>query len=81
MLICSSMRGAGTNFGIITSATYMAAKAADHSNGNVLNTDLHLSPNNTAAYFASLESVDGKVPGNVGSVHIALFNGITGQAS
>lgn len=75
------MRGAGANFGIITSATYQAAKTSDHSDGYVLNCDLHFFSNATAAYFAYLDSVDATLPGNVGGVHITLYNTTTDSVS
>ncbi|ORY71071.1 uncharacterized protein BCR38DRAFT_415855 [Pseudomassariella vexata] len=72
------LRGAGANFGIITSATYRAERAADHNNGFVLTADLHYRPNSTAAYFAHLEKT--KLPANVGGVHLTIYNATEGQA-
>jgi hypothetical protein len=74
-----ALRGAGANFGIITSATYQAEKMVDHSNGFVLTADLYFTPNSTAAYFAYLEKVAANLPGNVAGIHITQWNATTGQ--
>lgn len=68
------LRGAGANFGIITSATYKAARAAEHANGYALTVDLHFGPNATAAYFKHLESIADDLPGNVGGLHLTSYN-------
>ncbi|KAH8585692.1 hypothetical protein B0O99DRAFT_646402 [Bisporella sp. PMI_857] len=75
-----ALRGAGANFGIITSATYQAEKMADHDDGYVLTADLYFTPNSTAAYFAYLEKVAPHIPSNVAGLHITQWNGTTGQA-
>ncbi|KAI1430764.1 Glucooligosaccharide oxidase [Xylaria sp. CBS 124048] len=74
------MRGAGANLGIITSATFQAARASDHSNGYALNIDMYFAPNATAAYFQHLESIADGLPGNVGGVHLTHYNETNGRA-
>ncbi|KAI3327602.1 Glucooligosaccharide oxidase [Xylariaceae sp. AK1471] len=74
------LRGAGANFGIITSSTFQAARAADHTNGQALNIDMYFSPGDTDGYFQHLESIADSLPGNVGGSHITLYNSTTGRA-
>ncbi|KAI0547909.1 Glucooligosaccharide oxidase [Xylaria curta] len=74
------MRGAGANFGIITSITFQAAKATDHANGYALNIDMYFAPNNTAGYFQHFESIADSLPGNVGGVHLTHYNTTNSRA-
>lgn len=74
------IRGAGANLGIITSATYQAAKKADHADGYALNIDIYFAADRTAAYFEHLEKVADQLPGHVGGVHLTTYNATTDQA-
>ena len=74
------IRGAGANLGIITSATYQAAKAADHADGYALTIDMYFAANGTAAYFEYLERLADQLPGNVGGLHLTSYNATTDQA-
>lgn len=74
------MRGAGANLGIITSATYQAAKAADHANGYALTIDMYFAANRTAAYFEHLERIADQLPANVAGLHLTSYNATTDQA-
>lgn len=76
-----AMRGAGANFGIVTSATFQAHKKSDYSDGFVLNADLYFPPEKSAEYFNYLASLDGQLPRNVAILHIASYNATTGQVS
>lgn len=75
-----ALRGAGANFGIVTSATYKAEKMSDHSDGNVLTVDLYFEANSTAAYFDYVAKVAPNIPSNVAGIHISLWNDTIGQA-
>lgn len=48
------IRGAGTNFGVITPATYKIHKPTNK--GRIPNADFVFTGNTTSAYFAALES-------------------------
>ena len=74
------MRGAGANFGIVTSATYQAAKAADHAGGYALTVDMSFAANRTAAYFEHLERIADQLPANVAGLHLTSYNATTDQA-
>jgi FAD/FMN-containing dehydrogenase len=71
------IRGAGANFGIITSATYKLHRMADHNNGHVLNADFIFPANNTEKYFKYLESLSGKMPANVAAISLVNYNSST----
>lgn len=75
-----ALRGAGANFGVVTSATYKAEKMSDHDDGNVLTVDLYFEANSTAAYYAYLAKVGPTLPANVAGVHITLWNDTIGRA-
>ena len=74
------IRGAGANFGILTSVTYQAAKAADHADGYAWTVDMYFAANSTAAYFEHLGSIAGQLPANVGGLHLTSYNATTDQA-
>jgi FAD/FMN-containing dehydrogenase len=76
-----AMRGAGANFGVVTSATFQARKKSEYSDGFVLNADLYFPPEKTAEYFNYLASLDGQLPRNVAILHISTYNATTGQVS
>lgn len=75
-----ALRGAGANFGVVTSATYKAEKMSDHDDGNVLTVDFYLEANSTAAYFEYLAKVGPTLPANAAGIHITLWNDTIGQA-
>lgn len=74
-----ALRGAGANFGIVTSATFQAARAVDHNDGFALTIDMYFMPNSTARYFQHLEAVADSLPGNVAGIHITQYNSASGQ--
>jgi len=51
----------------------------EHHDGHVLNADIIFAPNQSAKYFEYLESLEGKLPGNVAGIHIMSYNSTTGQ--
>ncbi|KAI2618201.1 hypothetical protein GGR54DRAFT_189856 [Hypoxylon sp. NC1633] len=75
-----AIRGAGANFGIITSATYKLHKMADNYNGQILNADIYFAPNETDQYFKYLESIGRDLPGNVAGIHLTSYNDSVGSA-
>ncbi|KAL9622084.1 MAG: hypothetical protein Q9160_003583 [Pyrenula sp. 1 TL-2023] len=74
------LRGAGANFGIILSATYSAGKSSDMANGMALTVDMIFSVDKVPAYFQHLESVTDTLPGNVGGIHLTMYNTTTNAA-
>jgi hypothetical protein len=74
------MRGAGANFGIITSATFQAAKASDHADGYALTVDMYFAAESTTAYFQHLGNIAGDLPPNVGGLHLTTYNATAGNA-
>lgn len=72
------MRGAGANFGIVTSATYRMYRIADdpHSRGNVTNIDFVLPAAMAPAYFDMLEAHYGgdRMPHNLAAASIVMFD-------
>lgn len=75
-----AMRGAGGNFGVIVSATYQAARKADHAGGYVLTADLVFPADKVPAYFQYMEKIGGSLPGNVGGLHLMRYNATVGRA-
>jgi FAD/FMN-containing dehydrogenase len=74
------MRGAGANLGIITSATFQAAKASDHADGYALTVDLYFDAESTTAYFEHLGNIAGNLPPNVGGLHLTMYNATVNNA-
>lgn len=67
-----AIRGAGHNFGIVTSATYELRRIADspEDRGEVMLVDLILPPNMSSTYFELLESyhANGSLPANLAQI-------------
>ncbi|KAK0634890.1 hypothetical protein B0T17DRAFT_514654 [Bombardia bombarda] len=77
-----AIRGAGANFGIITSATYRLHKivAGANGGGQVMNADILVPANMSAAYFNALQSFSGKMPANLAAVSIVRYDADAGAA-
>lgn len=71
------LRGAGFNFGIVTSATYQAHKLV--AGGQVMNADFIFPANMSKQYFDVLASFSGTMPANLAVVTILFYN-TTAQA-
>lgn len=70
------VRGAGFNFGIVTSATYKLHKLADNNNGEILTADFIIPANKTLFYFDWLESLGETMPPNAAGVSRFQFDSI-----
>ncbi|POS68753.1 hypothetical protein DHEL01_v212854 [Diaporthe helianthi] len=72
------MRGAGANFGVVTSATYKIHRIADDpsSRGNVTNIDFVIPAPMAPAYFEMLEKHFGgdRLPFNLAPISIVMFD-------
>ncbi|CAH0003352.1 unnamed protein product [Clonostachys byssicola] len=67
-----AFRGAGANFGVVTSATYSVRPLTNK--GNVLNVEFFFTPDQVPAYFEVVESLNGKIPANMAAMNIIQFN-------
>jgi len=67
-----AIRGAGANFGIITSATY---KLHPQINGGQLtNVDFAFPANQSSAFFNALASYNGSMPAKLASVSLITYD-------
>ncbi|KAF3766676.1 FAD-binding domain-containing protein [Cryphonectria parasitica EP155] len=78
-----AIRGAGHNFGIVTSATYQLQRIADspEDRGEVMLLDLLLPPNMSLAYFELVESyqANGSLPANLAQITSMGWDTTTNQ--
>jgi fumiquinazoline A oxidase len=72
-----AIRGAGANFGIITSATYKIHDATNR--GQVLNADFGFPGTANASLYNLLQSWDNAFPKEAGLAIVAGFNATSGQ--
>lgn len=66
------VRGAGFNFGIVTSATYQAHPLV--AGGQVMNADFIFPANMSQQYFDVLASFSGTMPANLAVITIIFYN-------
>ena len=71
------LRGAGANFGVVTSATFQAHKLVDQ--GQVMNADLIFPASMSKQYFDVLSSFSGKMPAKLAVVTVIYYD-TTAQA-
>jgi hypothetical protein len=72
-----AIRGAGANFGIVTSATYQLHKIDTDSSydGHVTNIDMVFPANKSADYFdTAVNSFNGSLPADVASETIVMYD-------
>jgi len=69
------IRGAGANFGIITSATFNIHPLLN--DGQVMNVDFIFPADMSSAYFNALQSFDGSMPEELASITLIEYNGTT----
>ena len=72
-----AIRGAGANFGIVTSATYQLHKIGTDSSydGHVTNIDMVFPANKSAEYFdTAVSSFNGSLPADVASEIIVMYD-------
>ncbi|KAI1365579.1 FAD-binding domain-containing protein [Xylaria arbuscula] len=74
-----AIRGAGANFGIITSAVFKLTKKVN--NGEVYYADLIYSPDQKSAYFDLMESLNGNYPSQLGFSTTIYWNAPTNQTN
>ncbi|KAI1103537.1 FAD-binding domain-containing protein [Jackrogersella minutella] len=72
-----AIRGAGTNFGIITSAVFKVNKKVN--NGEVYYADISYGPDQRSAYFELIEKLNGNLPSQLGFSTTIFWNGQTNQ--
>lgn len=69
------VRGAGANFGVITSATYKIHPLVN--SGNVFVADFYLPPARSREYFDMVEANYSNMPANLAQVMVGLWNRTT----
>ena len=67
-----AVRGAGSNFGIITSAIYKTYKASN--NGQILNADFVFSANANQSFWQILKSFDYSLPSRLALTAVAFYD-------
>lgn len=79
-----AIRGAGANFGIVTSATYKLHRIGDQEgyDGHVTNADFIFAPDTSAAYFdAIVNSYNGSLPSKLSGESIMMYNATSDTVS
>lgn len=72
-----AVRGAGANFGIITSATYNLPRPIN--NGLVLNADFTFAASKNASYFDLIQKLKGTIPAELSTITITYWNADAGE--
>ncbi|KAI0469320.1 Glucooligosaccharide oxidase [Xylaria cf. heliscus] len=72
------IRGAGANFGIITSATYMLHPLVNE--GQILNADFIIPASQNGSYFDLIQSFEDGMPAELSTVSLMEFNDTIGEA-
>lgn len=67
-----ALRGAGSNFGIVTSATYKVFDLTN--NGEAMNADFVFPANANRTFFEIMRSFDDDLPKEFGITGVGLFN-------
>jgi FAD/FMN-containing dehydrogenase len=74
-----AIRGAGQNFGIITSATYRLSPLTN--SGMVFNADIILPAASNASYFDALQALQDNMPAELATITILTYNAASAQVS
>ncbi|EED21270.1 conserved hypothetical protein [Talaromyces stipitatus ATCC 10500] len=69
-----AIRGAGANFGVITSATFNIQPLADFNDGNVFMLDFYLPAESSLEYFKVIETHYSPMPVNLAAVVVNNWN-------
>lgn len=72
-----AIRGAGTNFGIVTSAVFKVTKQVN--NGEVYYADIIYGADQSAAYFELMENLNGNFPSKLGFSTTMFWSAQTNQ--
>ncbi|RYP45207.1 hypothetical protein DL768_008400 [Monosporascus sp. mg162] len=72
-----AIRGAGANFGVITSATFKLHRL--RNNGDVLNADLFFPAEKASDYFRAVEAMNGKLPAELASISLIMWDSSTNK--
>ncbi|KAI0430782.1 hypothetical protein F5Y09DRAFT_355762 [Xylaria sp. FL1042] len=70
-----AIRGAGANFGVVTSATYKVNRLVNE--GNFLHADFYFSGEKSYDYFNIIESLNDKLPANLATIVLINYNSST----
>jgi hypothetical protein len=73
-----AVRGAGANFGIITSATYKLTPLVN--DGQVLKADFVFPASSNASYFSLIEPLNENMPAELSAITIIEYNATAGEA-
>ncbi|KAI5854497.1 hypothetical protein GGS23DRAFT_608303 [Durotheca rogersii] len=71
------LRGAGANFGIVTSATYQVQPLAN--NGDVLMAEFIFPANQSLDFFETVQSLNDRLPAELASISIIGWNSTTNE--
>jgi FAD/FMN-containing dehydrogenase len=74
-----AIRGAGANFGIITSATYRLYPLTN--DGLVMNADFIFPASSNASYFDIIQSLQDTIPAELATISIMEYNGTSDEVS
>ncbi|KAI1125556.1 hypothetical protein F5Y10DRAFT_246815 [Nemania abortiva] len=70
-----AIRGAGANFGVVTSATYKLNRLVNK--GNFLHADFYFAAEKSYDYFKIIESLNDKLPANLATIVLINYNAST----
>jgi FAD/FMN-containing dehydrogenase len=74
-----AIRGAGANFGVVTSATYKLTPLVNK--GQVTNVDFIIPPNLTKQYFDALAKFENKLPPQLATISLLHYNDTVKEVS
>ncbi|TGJ85551.1 hypothetical protein E0Z10_g3189 [Xylaria hypoxylon] len=76
-----AIRGAGANFGIITSATYRVHPLSKvPNNGNIFSVDFVFPKNMSSPFYKAVQSLNNKLPPELAGISFINYNSATNQA-
>lgn len=74
-----AIRGAGANFGIVTSATYRLESTANLQ-GEIMSFDFTIPASMSSSFFKSLELYSGKIPAELAAIALVTYNSTIQEA-